>query len=291
MTVVEAIERPTVPGARYASPMTVIESQERPELNWSQAHRRRLRALWRSAGWPCQDLIEAELLAAGCLMRIPDGPQGRERLRLTEEGVRVLAASVQANRSQLAEHEALVTRVAVEMHRSGRLVWRGLSLRSPLPTPDEPERRRWVVAKPDVYSLRPSSLARGLQPVVHEIKVRRADLLSDLRRADKRAAYVGMSSQTWYVLKAGIGEPDEIPPDCGVILAHPVEAPHSAGVAAGQPVDKGRRDGTLAGLRHARLELIRSAPQRASEPDLATWLALAKAHRETDLEEEPQASF
>jgi hypothetical protein len=271
--------------------MTVTKPMAQPGLTWSHAHRRRLRALWRSAGWPCQDLIEAELLAAGCLMRIADGLDGRERLRLTEEGVRVLAASVQANRRQLNEHEALVTRVAVEMHRSGRLVWRGLSLRSPLPTPDEPERRRWVLAKPDVYSLRPSSLARGLQPVVHEIKVRRADLLSDLRRADKRAAYVGMSSQTWYVLKAGIGEPDEIPPDCGVILAHPVEAPLSAGVAAGQPADTGSRDVTLAGLRHARLELIRSAPQRACEPDLATWLALAEAHRETDLEEEPQASF
>lgn len=291
MTVVDPIERPTVPGARYPSPMTVIESKERPELNWSQAHRRRLRALWRSAGWPCQDLIEAELLAAGCLIRIPDGPEGRERLRLTEGGVRVLAASVRANRSQLDEHEALVTRVAVEMHRSGRLVWRGLSLRSPLPTPDEPERRRWVLAKPDVYSLRPSSLARGLQPVVHEIKVRRADLLSDLRRADKRAAYVGMSAQTWYVLKAGIGEPDEIPPDCGVILAHPVDAPPSEDAAAEQAAYAGHPESALASLRHARLELIRSAPRRACEPDVATWLALAKAHRETDLEENPQASF
>ena len=28
-------------------------------------HSRRLREIWRSAGWPCQDLIEVELLAAG----------------------------------------------------------------------------------------------------------------------------------------------------------------------------------------------------------------------------------
>jgi len=291
MTVVDPIERPKDPGSRYPLPMTVIQPKERPELNWSQAHRRRLRALWRSAGWPSQDLIEAELLAAGCLTRIPDGSEARERLRLTDEGVRVLADSIRSNRSQLDEHEALVTRVAVEMHRSGRLVWRGLSLRSPLPTPDEPERRRWVLAKPDVYSLRPSSLARGLQPVVHEIKVRRADLLSDLRRADKRAAYVGMSSQTWYVLKAGIGEPHEIPPDCGVIVAHPVDVSDPAGAATGSPADTRRHEDTHSGLRHARLELIRSAPQRACEPDVATWLALAKAHRETDLEEEPQASL
>jgi len=40
-------------------------------------HRRRLREIWRSAGWPCQDLIEVELLAAGLLQRQCDG-DGRE---------------------------------------------------------------------------------------------------------------------------------------------------------------------------------------------------------------------
>jgi hypothetical protein len=28
-------------------------------------HARRLREVYRSAGWPCQDLVEVELLAAG----------------------------------------------------------------------------------------------------------------------------------------------------------------------------------------------------------------------------------
>ena len=31
-------------------------------------HRRRLREVWRSAGWPCHDLIEVDLLAAGLLV-------------------------------------------------------------------------------------------------------------------------------------------------------------------------------------------------------------------------------
>ena len=30
-------------------------------------HQRRLREVWRSAGWPYQDLIEVELMAAGLL--------------------------------------------------------------------------------------------------------------------------------------------------------------------------------------------------------------------------------
>ena len=35
-------------------------------------HRRRLRAIWRSAGWPSQDLVEVELLAAGWVERLRD---------------------------------------------------------------------------------------------------------------------------------------------------------------------------------------------------------------------------
>ena len=50
------------------------------------AHRRRLRMLWQSAGWPCHDLVEAELLAAGLLLRVID-EQGRMTLHLSETGV------------------------------------------------------------------------------------------------------------------------------------------------------------------------------------------------------------
>jgi hypothetical protein len=53
-------------------------------------HCRRLREIWRSAGWPCQDLVEVELLAAGLLERVRDG-HGRETLRVTDAGIRVLA--------------------------------------------------------------------------------------------------------------------------------------------------------------------------------------------------------
>ena len=35
----------------------------------TRAHARRLRDLYRSAGWPCQDALEIDLLAAGLLER------------------------------------------------------------------------------------------------------------------------------------------------------------------------------------------------------------------------------
>ena len=52
----------------------------------TRAQVRRLREVYRSAGWPCQDTMELELLAAGWLCRERDA-DGRERLRLTDAGV------------------------------------------------------------------------------------------------------------------------------------------------------------------------------------------------------------
>ena len=41
-------------------------------IELSSAHRRRLRQIWRSAGWPCQDMLEVELLDRGLLQRLRD---------------------------------------------------------------------------------------------------------------------------------------------------------------------------------------------------------------------------
>ena len=81
---------------------------------------------------------------------------------------------------------------------------------------------RWLVACPDVFSLRHTSVEAYLQPTVHEIKVSRADLLGDLKRPDKRAAYLQMGGACWYVLGRdakgrAIASPEEVPPECGVM--------------------------------------------------------------------------
>ena len=91
------------------------------------ASHRRLREVGRSAGWPCRDPIELDLLAAGLLQRQWD-EQGRETLRVTDAGIQVLAATRQRNQAAFSAHEALVQRVAQEMRRAGRVVWRGISL-------------------------------------------------------------------------------------------------------------------------------------------------------------------
>lgn len=220
------------------------------------SHRRRLREVWRSAGWPCQDLVEVELLAAGLLERLRDG-DGRETLRVTDAGIQVLAATLQKNRAARSAHEALVGRVALEMQRAGRVVWRGLSLRAPLPGDDGST--VWAMAMPDVFSIRHTTVEDYAEPVVHEIKVRRADLLADLRRAEKGAAYRALSSQCWYVLRAGIAEPDEVPLAYGVMLA-----------------------------RETGLDVARPAPKRAVRVPFPVWMSLARANAEPPPDDEAQ---
>lgn len=215
-------------------------------------HTRRLREVYRSAGWPWQDVVEIELLAAGLLERVA-ATSGHELVRITDAGISCMAGALHDNRRAFSAHESLVNLVAQAMVRDGRVVWTTLEVRARLPaTPDHSS--RWKICKPDVFSIRNSSRQEYLEPIVHEIKVSRADLLGDLKRMDKRNAYLDVGGQCWYVLGCdakgkAIGEPDEIPMECGVMVC--------------------MRD---------KLEAVRMAPKRPS-PQLpfGVWMALAKA--------------
>jgi hypothetical protein len=225
-----------------------------PAANFTpgRAHARRLREIYRSAGWPCCDATEIELLAAGLAERVRDG-RGHETIRVTDAGIALVAAQRGRNRAAFDAHEQLVEQVAREMVRAARVVWRGLSLRAQVPGEGDDAKPVWRIARPDVFSIRNTSVETYVEPVVHEIKVSRADLLGDLRRADKRAAYRAMG-ECWYVLGRDgrdrpIAQPDEIPPECGVLVVS---------------------DG--------RLEVARAAtrPRREALP-FDVWMALAKA--------------
>jgi len=263
----------------------------------SRQHHRRLREIYRSAGWPCLDMLEVELIAAGQVERVCS-PGGHETLRVTDAGIQTLARVFASNKAARTPHEALVEQVALAMGRSGRLAWRGLMLRVQVPlalfgvyeapadapaapgliateeTPvhesgsEQAWKMGWVMACPDVFSIRHSSVESYLEPVVHEIKVNRADLLGDLKKPAKRAAYLGMSSACWYVLGQdargrAIGAPDEIPPECGVML-----------MECGQ------------------LVMAREAPRRGIQRlPFHVWMTLAKTGPALREDETPQQGF
>lgn len=242
-------------------PAPPLNSTSGPSL--TTVHHRRLREVYRSAGWPCQDPLEVELLAAGLIERVR-GPLGHETLRVTDAGIALLAQTLKRNRARRDLHEELVERVAREMTRAGRLAWRGLSLRAKLPDAAAADGAvapgPWVVAMPDVFSIRHTTVEAYVEPIVHEIKVRRSDLLGELRNPAKRAAYQQLGGELWYVLREGIAEPDEIPLECGVLIARE-RANERATERAGE---------------HA-LDVARPAPRRAMRVPFPTWMALARA--------------
>ncbi|MDT4830772.1 hypothetical protein FQZ97_642480 [compost metagenome] len=235
-----------------------------PTVPFGKLHARRLREIYRSAGWPCCDGIEVELLAGGFLERVRTS-HGHETLRVTDAGIARIATTLTINRAALTPHEALVERVAREMTRGGRIAWRGLGLRARLPPLEEGGKPRWCMARPDVFSIRNTSVEAYAHPIVHEVKVSRADLLGDLRKPDKRAAYLDLGGECWYVLGNDakgrcIASPDEIPAECGVMV-----------------------------LEGERLVVARAAVHRAFERiPFSVWLALAKAQPVAGFEDDAQ---
>ena len=239
-------------------------------------HLTRLMSIWRSAGWPCRDVLELDLVAAGWA-KLVQGADGHETIRLTDAGIRLLAEARQRNQRCLSAHDQLAGRVAAQLMAAGRIVWRELSLRARINVDDPssadaasmtddalcledetiPQRPHqgktsWRMARPDVFSLRRTSVEDYLQPMVHEVKVSRADLLSDLRHAAKRESYQWLSCETYYVLPAGVAEPHEIPEEFGVWLLN-------------GPIDAGT------------LDLVRPARHVPCKLPFQVWMALAKA--------------
>lgn len=257
-------------------------------IQLTRFHRTRLMQIWRSAGWPCKDGLEIDLLAAG-LVVLQVSPEGFETLRLTEEGIRTLAVARQRSVRALSMHDRLAARFAEHLLAAGRIVWRELSLRAvvdgaapppPAPSTDAamptaarqgqnnalwtedanaPAARAaanvWHMARPDLFSVRNTSVPAYLQPMVHEVKASRADLLSDLRHDAKRQAYQWLCEECYYVFPAGIARPDEIPEHFGIWVLH-----------------GGLDDGA-----NSRFELLRPARHTSCTLPFAVWMALCKA--------------
>jgi hypothetical protein len=222
----------------------VTDTHTPPRL--TRKHLTRLRAIYRSSGWPCRDPLEVDLIVSGLVQAERDA-QGRETLHLTPAGLQALADAHASNRANRSAHDELVLQVAQHMQQQGRIAWTQLALRAQVDG-------LWTQAIPDVFSIRHTTVEAYLEPVVHEIKVSRADLLGDLKRPEKRASYLAMASQVYYVLGLNgkgqpIGEADEVPAECGVVVA------------------------TSMGL-----EIVRVAPKQPfTELRFDMWMALARA--------------
>ncbi len=81
-------------------------------------------------------------------------------------------------------------------------------------------------------------------------------------KRSRRAAYLAASGECWYVIRQGIARPEEIPCECGVMLAD---------------------DG-------GGLDVARPAPKRPIQMNFGLWMALARAAPDrSGLDEDAQA--
>jgi hypothetical protein len=247
----------------------------------------RLMQVWRSAGWPCRDGIEIDLLAAQ-LLELRPSADGRDTLGLTAAGIRALAAARQRSLRAASAHDRLAQKFAELLLASGRIVWRELSLRARIDvappqremhappvqaalcdeaTADEAAAGTvWRLARPDLFSVRNTSVDTYLQPMVHEVKSSRADLLSDLRLAAKREAYRWLCSECHYVFPAAVARPEEIPEPFGVWVHH-------------------------GDLEEGRFERLRAARHAPCTLPFAVWMSLARSAPMRGEGETPQAAL
>lgn len=230
---------------------------ESPSESLKPSYVRRLRTVHRSAGWPCCDPVEVDLVAAGLLERRRSA-LGHETVHVTAKGLALIAPATEATLA--LPHAALVHQVAREMTRNGRLAWCGLRVRVELA--QEEGGIRWGVAKPDVFSIRNTSVEGYAQPVVHQIIAERADLVAHLADPDAHAVYRELGGECWYVLGddaqgVPVAVPEEVPQEYGVLL-------HDGG----------------------RLAVARSATHRARpRMPFTVWMALAKCQPIRGLDE------
>lgn len=183
-----------------------------PPSPLARGHAARLRHYWQSLGWACHDNIDIDLLRWGLVVEQSAGDTA-SRFVLTDAGRAALGDGLRHNRRARDAHAAATAAVAEHLAATGRLVFTELSVRTE-------HEGRWRPCKPDVFSLVRGLRADHLAPQVHEIKVRRADLLGELRGA-KIERYRELAASIYLVIADGIAEPAEIPHDYGVALYSP----------------------------------------------------------------------
>ena len=125
------------------------------------------------------------------MLQCQGAEQGRETPRVTDAGIQMVAATRQRNEAALSTHEA------------------------------------WVEARGAADAARWAAGVAPAEPVMREIKVRQADLLSDPRPWAKVQAHQALASQCWCGVVLGMGlrlrlvlaAKNKAPQTCGLTVA------------------------------------------------------------------------
>jgi len=193
-------------------------------LNKHQA--KRLRHYFGLGARACRhelDGIDLDLIGFKLIEATPDTYSGN-RVALSTLGIETLHQHRQATITTRSVHHQLGARLAKYLRRQGRITWENIEFRNWIMT--KPIRNsaealnypHWQCVRPDVFSIAPSLQSKYTNPCVHEVKVSRADFLSDVAKPEKREAYAAMAEAVYYVAKDGIIDPAEVPQGYGLLV-------------------------------------------------------------------------
>jgi len=194
-----------------ASATSLDGAQVVKTIAWSRKHLSRLRRYWEAGGnglASSGDAIALELTAGGMLaMR---GTPGCLNLVITQAGIATLEEELARERSRRRPHHDLAGRLAGWLRGKGRITWENIEL--PASVGDSV-----LCVRPDVYSLACTYNEKRINPSVYEVKVSRADFLSDLANVEKRLGYSTLSEYFFHAAPRGLIALDELPAECGLV--------------------------------------------------------------------------
>lgn len=160
------------------------------------------------------DPVDLELSTSGMTQRVLLPHGGTVVYAITPKGEAMLAALRDHARSQRAPHHQLGAHLAQWLASQGRMAWEDTTF-------DVELADGVATTRPDVLSALITLNPKRWDPQVHEIKVSRADFLSDVRDPSKRAAYFRLAPKVFYATPAGLLTKEDIPPECGWVEQDP----------------------------------------------------------------------
>lgn len=181
--------------------------------DFSRHHYRRLAwyfAHGKSGGNAGADAFDLDLVGEGLIARKEEWA-GHVRFTITPAGEHLLYLRKEEERARRRPHHELGHRLTPWLEAQDRLCWENIEFRVELPDGA-------AVVRPDVLSMVKTLNPDRMVPIVYEVKVSRADFLADVKNPSKRAAYFQLADYVVYVLPEGMVTPDEVPPECGLVV-------------------------------------------------------------------------
>jgi hypothetical protein len=142
------------------------------------------------------------------------------KVTVTEVGLQALHKHRQADIANRSVHHSLGNRLAAHLRSKGRMTWENIEFKNLHKEKLEGHKEYgyWRTVRPDVFSMNPTLNIKTANPCVHEVKVTRADFLSDMAKPEKRDSYRLLAEVVYYVAPEGIIQPSEIPEGFGLLV-------------------------------------------------------------------------